>query len=154
MTDRQRKFAELYVSSRDPRASYKAAYPRVKSDAVDDACASRLLRDAKHADVQAYVEKLMQRATDEAVADANEVLAGLTAILRGQTQDQVVVTEGLGEGVSRARIIDKRVSERDRLKAMELLAKYHQLLNPKPQVEITNSSGGMIVLAEATDGEL
>lgn len=80
------------------------------------------------------------------------MLASLTAILRGETEDQVVVTEGQGDGCSRARVITKRVSEKDRLKAAELLAKYHQLLVPRVQIE-ADRGGGVIVLAEATEGE-
>ena len=152
MTDRQRLFAEEYVKDRDPQRAYRAAYPRIKSDAVAAANASRLLHDAKFETVQAYIVELLQRASDDAVADAHEVLASLTAILRGETDDQVVVTEGQGEGYSQARIIEKRGSEKDRLKAAELLAKYHQLLIPKVQIE-AEKGGGVIVLAEATEGE-
>ena len=152
MTDSQRRFAEEYVRSMDKQAAYKAAYPYVKKDMSAAAGASRLLNDVKHKDVQEYIDKLKKKAADEAVADAHEVLASLTAILRGDTEDQVVVTEGQGEGYSQARIIEKRVSEKDRLKAAELLAKYHQLLIPKVQIE-AEKGGGVIVLAEATDGE-
>ena len=152
MTDSQRRFAEEYVRSMDKQAAYKAAYPYVKKDMSAAAGASRLLNDAKYRDVQEYIDKLKKKAADEAVADAHEVLASLTAILRGETEDQVVVTEGQGEGFSQARIIEKRVSEKDRLKAAELLAKYHQLLVPKVQIE-AEKGGGVIVLAEATEGE-
>lgn len=152
MTDSQKRFAEEYVRTMDKQAAYKAAYPYVKKDSSAAACASRLLNDAKHREVQAYIDQLKKKAADEAVADAHEVLASLTAILRGETEDQVVVTEGQGEGYSQARIIEKRVSEKDRLKAAELLAKYHQLLVPKVQIE-AERGGGVIVLAEATEGE-
>ena len=152
MTNRQRLFAEEYVRDRDPIRAYKTAYPRIKTDDAAHACASRLLHDAKFGEVQAYIADLIQRASDEAVADAHEVLVSLTAILRGETEDQVVVTEGQGDGCSRARVITKRVSEKDRLKAAELLAKYHQLLVPKVQIE-AERGGGVIVLAEATEGE-
>lgn len=152
MTDKQRLFAEEYVKDRDPQRAYMAAYPRVKKASVAASNAYRLLNHADFAEVQAYIAELLQRASDDAVADAHEVLVSLTAILRGETEDQVVVTEGQGDGCSRARVITKRVSEKDRLKAAELLAKYHQLLVPKVQIE-AERGGGVIVLAEATDGE-
>lgn len=152
MTPRQRRFAEEYVKDRDPRRAYKAAYPRIKSDAVADACAGRLLGNAKCAEVQAYIADLLKRAMDEAVADAHEVLAYLTGVMRGTAEAEIVVTEGVGEGESRARAMTKHPDERERLKAAELLAKYHQLLVPRVQVEAEHS-GGVIVLQEATDGE-
>ena len=46
----------------------------------------------------------------------------------------------------------KAPDEREKLKAAELLAKYHQLLVPKVQIE-AERGGGVIVLAEATEGE-
>ena len=149
MTDNQFLFANEYLVDRNGTRAYKAAYPKVKKDETAAAGASALLRNPK---VKSYIDEQMQKIQSAKIAKAEEVLASLTAILRGETEDQVVVTEGLGEGFSQARIIDKRVSEKDRLKAAELLAKYHQLLVPRVQVE-TEHSGGVIVLQEATDGE-
>lgn len=149
MTDNQFLFANEYLVDRNGTRAYKAAYPKVKKDETAAAGASALLRNPK---VKAYIDEQMQKIQSSKIAKAEEVLASLTAILRGETEDQVVVTEGLGEGISQARIIDKRVSEKDRLKAAELLAKYHQLLVPRVQLE-TEHSGGVIVLQEATDGE-
>ena len=149
MTDKQRRFAEEYLTDCNIARAYMAAYPRVKSVFVASTNGGRLL---KNAEIKAYLDEQMQKIQSSKIAKAEEVLASLTAILRGETEDQVVVTEGLGEGISQARIIDKRVSEKDRLKAAELLAKYHQLLVPRVQLE-TEHSGGVIVLQEATDGE-
>lgn len=152
MTDRQKLFAEEYVKDRDPQRAYRTAYPRIKSDATAAANASRLLNDAKFEPVQAYIAELLRRASDDAVADAHEVLAYLTSVLRGESEAEVVVIEGQGVGVSEARRMTKAPDEREKLKAAELLAKYHQLLVPKVQIE-AEKGGGVIVLAEATDGE-
>lgn len=152
MTAKQRLFAEEYVRDRDPIRAYKTAYPRIRTDDAAHACASRLLHDAKFGEVQAYIAELLQRASDDAVADAHEVLAYLTSVVRGQSEAEVVVTEGLGEGITQARRMAKNPDEREKLKAAELLAKYHQLLVPKVQIE-AERGGGVIVLAEATDGE-
>lgn len=152
MTDKQRLFAEEYVRDLDPRRAYKAAYPRVKSDDVAHVNASRLLHDARFRAVQAYIQEMLDKAADEAVADAHEVLAYLTGVLRGSSESEIVVVEGTGEGCSQARRMDKHPDEKERLKAAELLAKYHQLLVPRVQIE-AERGGGVIVLAEATDGE-
>lgn len=136
----------------DKQAAYKAAYPYVKKDMSAAAGASRLLNDVKHRDVQEYIDKLKQKAADEAVADAHEVLAYLTGVIRGQSEAEVVMTVGLGEGLSGIERVTKHPDEREKLKAAELLAKYHQLLVPKVQIE-AERGGGVIVLAEATDGE-
>ena len=152
MTDQQRRFAEEYVACMDPQEAYKRAYPHVKKDMSAAACASRLLNDAKFSALQAYIRELMDKAADNRVADRNEVLAYLTGVMRGSSEAEIVVTEGTGDGCSEARPMIKRPDEKERLKAAELLAKYHQLLIPKVQVEAEKSCG-LIVLQEATDGE-
>lgn len=149
MTDKQKRFADEYLIDCNATRAYKAAYPSVTSDVTASTNGGRLLRNAQ---VKAYLDEKMQELQSSKIAKAEEVLESLTAILRGETEDQVVVTEGQGEGYSQARIIEKRVSEKDRLKAAELLAKYHQLLVPKVQIE-AEKGGGVIVLAEATEGE-
>lgn len=152
MTDKQRRFAEVYARTMDQRGAYRTAYPYIRSDAAADACASRLLGDAKYGEVQEYVRTLLDKAADEAVADAHEVLAYLTSVIRGESQSEVVVIEGQGTGVTVARTLSKAPNEKEKLRAAELLAKYHQLLVPKIRVEAEHS-GGLIVLQEATDGE-
>ena len=47
----------------------------------------------------------------------------LTSALRGELTDENVVVEGAGEGISNARIIETRISSRDRIKAAENLLK-------------------------------
>lgn len=149
MTDKQKRFADEYLIDCNIARAYMAAYPKVKSVVSASTAGGRLL---KNVEVKSYIDEQIQKIQSSKIAKAEEVLASLTAILRGETEDQVVVTEGQGEGYSQARIIEKRVSEKDRLKAAELLAKYHQLLVPKVQIE-AERGGGVIVLAEATDGE-
>lgn len=149
MTDKQKRFADEYLIDCNIARAYMAAYPKVKSVVSASTAGGRLL---KNVEVKSYIDDQMQKIQSSKIAKAEEVLESLTAILRGETEDQVVVTEGQGEGYSQARIIEKRVSEKDRLKAAELLAKYHQLLVPKVQIE-AEKGGGVIVLAEATEGE-
>ena len=57
------------------------------------------------------------------VASQDEVLGYLTAVLRGEEAEEVVVMEGLGMGESRAKKVDKGISAKDRIRAAELLGK-------------------------------
>ena len=70
----------------------------------------------------------------ELVADQDEILRYLTAVLRGESLSEVVVVEGKGEGVSKAARIEKTPDERERLKAAELLGKRYQLFTDKVDV--------------------
>lgn len=142
MTAKQKLFAEEYVRDRDGGRAYMVAYPTVKNKNTASNNASRLLGDARFKEVQDYVKKLVERATDEAVADVHEVLVYWTKVMRGQT-----VTEMYIDGVP----FEKHPDGRERLKASEMLAKYHQMFVQRQEVEV--NGGGLIVLTEATDGE-
>ena len=47
----------------------------------------------------------------------------MTSVMRGEVAEEVVVTEGTGDGCSEARIVPKQVSARDRLEAAKALEK-------------------------------
>ena len=59
-------------------------------------------------------------------------------MLRGESQSTEVVVEGIGDGCSEARTILKEPSEKDRLKAAELLGKRYGLYTEKVQAEVSS----------------
>lgn len=120
MTDKQRKFADEYIIDCNATRAYKAAYPRIKSDDAARANASRLLTNAN---VKAYIEAKLDELSSKKIADAQEVMEYLTAVMRGESAASVVVVEGCGDGCSEAKVIDKPPDEKERLKAAELLGK-------------------------------
>ena len=61
--------------------------------------------------------------TSKSVADAEEVMKYLTSVLRGESSSEEIVVEGCGDGCSEARTMKKAPSEKDKLKAAELLGK-------------------------------
>ena len=149
MTEKQKRFADEYLKDLNGTRSYKIAYPSVKRDGTAAAAASKLLRNHK---VRDYIERAMETMHSERIADAEEILRYLTSVLRGESKAEVIVVESQGAGVSAARRLTKGPDERERLKAAELLAKYHQLFVPK--VELTGGTGGGIIfLQEVLDGE-
>lgn len=80
---------------------------------------------------------------DERIASQDEVLRYLTAVMREDVDEEVVVIEGRGEGCSRARVVRKKAGVRDRNKAGELLAKRYGLLTDK--VDVTAAAAVQIV---------
>ena len=83
---------------------------------------------------------MMQKKEDALIMSAAEVLKALTASARGLTTETVIVTVGTGDGCSEAQTITKTISERDRLKALELIGKRHSLFTDKLSVE-----GNMVI---------
>lgn len=132
MTDKQKRFCDEYLIDCNATRAYKAAYPFIKSDESARRSGSRLLTNV---DVKTYLEEQMEKLRSEKVADAREVLEYLTAVIRGQTESQIVVVEGTGDGCSEARPLMKAPDEKERLKAAELLGKHLGLLTNQVKVE-------------------
>lgn len=70
------------------------------------------------------------------IADQDEVLKYLTSVLRGESQSEEIVVEGIGDGCSEARTMQKAPSEKDRLKAAELLGKRYGLYTDRVEADV------------------
>lgn len=134
MTIKEQKFCDELLS--DPEfnktLAYKKAYPSVKNDNVAAAAASRLMNKPE---IKEYIEKQLAELHNDKTADAQEVLEYLTSVLRGESSSSEMVVEGIGEGCSEARIIEKPPSEKERLKAAELLGKRYGLYTDNINIE-------------------
>lgn len=132
MTEKQKRFADEYLIDLNGTRAYKVAYPRVKSDAAASVNASRMLRIAK---VKIYIDEQLEKMHNEKTADAQEVLEYLTAVMRNEQTEEVVVVEGTGDGCSEARTMEKDTSIKDRVKAAELLGKRYSLFTDKMELD-------------------
>lgn len=137
MTDKQQKFADEYLIDCNGTRAYKAAYPRIKKDSVAKAAGSRLLTNVN---VRAYIDEQLEKISSEKIADAKEVMEYLTSVLRGQSEAEVVVVEGSGDGCSEARRLSKAPDEKERLKAAEMLGKRYGMFTEKSEVAMTVTS--------------
>lgn len=131
ITEKQKAFCDYYIESLNATESYKRAY-KVTKQGTAEANASRLLSNAK---VKNYIEEKLKEIEDKRIAKAEEVLAFLSSSLRGEIEEEVVVVEGQGDGISRAQIVTKQLSAKDRIKAAELLGKRYALFTEKVDVE-------------------
>ena len=77
----------------------------------------------------------MEEIHNEKTADAQEVIEYLTSVMRGESTSEEIVVEGTGDGCSEARAIEKAPSEKDRLKAAELLGKRYGLYTDKVEMD-------------------
>lgn len=113
---------EYLISLNGKEAAIKAGYGanRASSQAV------RLL---KREDVKTMIAERMAEKEKKLIADQDEILKYLTSVIRGQSQSEVVVVEGIEIGVSEARRITKCPDEKEKLKAAELLGKRYDLFN-------------------------
>lgn len=133
MTEKQKRFADEYLIDLNATRAYKAAYPNVKKDTTAAQAASRMLRNVK---VKTYIDDRLEEMKTEKTADAQEVLEYLTAVMRNEITEEVVVVEGSGLGESSARTMDKDSSIKDRNKAAELLGKRYRLFVDRVEADV------------------
>lgn len=133
MTDKQRKFCDEYLIDLNATRAYKVAYPHVKSEGAARACASKLLTKAN---IKAYIDEQLDKISSEKTADAKEVMEYLTSVMRGESQAEIVVIEGTGDGCSDARRMNKAPDEKERLKAAELLGRRYGLFKENVNLEV------------------
>lgn len=131
MTDKQRKFCDEYLIDLNATRAYKLAYPNVKSESAATSGASRLLRNVK---VKTYIDEQLEKISSEKIATAEEVMEYLTTVLRGESQSEIVVVEGVGDGCSVARTMKKAPDERDKMEAAKCLGKRYGLFTDKVEV--------------------
>ena len=130
MTDKQRKFAEEYlIDCNATQAAIRAGYN-------EKTAYSQGQRMLKNVEVKSYIEKRLEQISNEKTADAQEVMEYLTSVLRGESHSTICVTEGTGEGCTKARLLEKPPDERERLKAAELLGKRFGLYTDK--IDVSN----------------
>ena len=73
----------------------------------------------------------MEKLHNEKMADAKEVIEYLTAVMRGETSAAVLAVGVTGL----QQVIMKPPDEKERLKAAELLGKYHAIFTDRAKVE-------------------
>lgn len=113
-------FCLEYSKTANASESYRKAGYRGTNPNALGACARRLLQKEI---IQTRLAELTEENRSEKIANAAEIQERLTAILRGENKEEVVVVEGVERGVTEARIVHKRPSNADMIKAGQTLAK-------------------------------
>ena len=129
---KQKAFADYYIEFGNATEAYIKAGYKVSKREIAEVEGHKLLRNPK---VKNYIDERMKQIESDRIAKAEEVLAFLTSSLRGEIEEEVVVVEGQGEGISRAEIITKQISAKDRIKCAELLGKRYALFTDKVDLE-------------------
>ncbi|OLR58275.1 terminase small subunit [Anaerostipes sp. 494a] len=132
MTEKQKRFCDEYLIDCNATRAYKAVYKNIKNDGVARRNGSRLLTNA---DIKKYIDARMEELHNEKTADAQEVIEYLSAVLRGESTAQEIVVVGTGDGCSKAKTVEKAPSEKERLKAAELLGKRYALFTDRVDMD-------------------
>lgn len=131
---KQEAFCLHYAKTGNATEAYKKAGYEAKTERAIYSNANRLIKNEK---VQARLKELADEIASDKIAGIKEIQEYLTSVMRGQTQAEIVVVEGCGDGYSEARTMRKAPDEKERLKAAETLAKMQGGFDTKMQVELT-----------------
>lgn len=113
MNARQKRFCDEYlIDCNATQAAIRAGYSKKTAKVI----AARLLT---YVDVKARIDKELAKIRGKKIADAQEVVEFLTAVMRGEHTEQTL--KFVGDGIQTITRID--VGAKDRIKAAELLGK-------------------------------
>ena len=127
-------FCLHYAKTGNASESYKKAGYTAKTEGAIYANANRLLKNDK---VKARLQELAEELASEKIANIKEVQERLSAILRGETTEDVVIVENKGDFTSEARVVKVKTPTKDIIKAGVELAKMQGGYDNKLQVEVT-----------------
>lgn len=130
MTAKMQRFCDEYlIDLNATQAAIRAGYSEKTAYSIGQ-------ENLKKPEIKNYIAERMAEKEAALIADQDEVLKYLTKVLRGQTQSEIVVVEGTGEGCSEARTMQKAPDEKERLRAAELLGKRYGLYTEKVEAEV------------------
>lgn len=147
LTIKQQRFADEYIiSGNATEAAIKAGYSKKTANRIATENLSKLV-------IKSYIDERLKELSDKKIANQQEVLEYLTSVLRGESSSEVVVIEGQGEGVSKAKPMQKAPDEKERLKAAELLGKRMGLFKEKVELSTDEPSKKLSDILAQLGGE-
>lgn len=124
-------FADEYIISLNATQSYLKAYPEATyGTARVEGC--KLLAKPN---VKAYIDEQMAKKQDDRIMKQDEILRLLTSIARGEQTEQTL--QLCGDGCQE--LVDKDISAKDRIKALELLGKRYGTFAENVNVNVSKS---------------
>ena len=128
LTIKQKAFADYYIElGNATEAAIKAGYNPKTARQIGSMNLTKV-------DIKSYIDEKMKEIESDRIAKAEEVLAFLSASLRGEVLEEVVSTESI-EGMIKPVILKKQLSAKDRIQAAELLGKRYALFTEKVELE-------------------
>ncbi len=133
LTDKQKIFCDEYIISLNAtQAAIKAGYAEKTAYAIG-------AENLKKPKIQSYISERMEQKESSLIATQDEVLQYLTSVLRGESQTTDTLLVGIGDGWQEVQEVEKKPSEKDRLKAAELLGKRYGLYTDKVSADVDMS---------------
>ncbi|EQK39765.1 terminase small subunit [[Clostridium] bifermentans ATCC 638] len=127
LNSKHKAFCDDYLITLNATESYMKVYGCNAESAK--ANASRLIAKAN---VKKYLDERMEAKEDNSIMKQDEILSILTAIARGQESEEDVSVTQAGKVIR----FEKNPSNKDRMKALELLGKRYRLFTDKVEANV------------------
>lgn len=132
MNERQKRFADEYIRTAN---KYQSAVRAGYSEKYAKTNAHKLLENTR---VKDYVEARFKELEKQSIAEQDEVLQYLTAVMRGEQEDEENIVVPKGDYVSDVEKHTKKADTAQRTKAAELLGKRYAIFTDKQEVTQRN----------------
>ena len=127
LNERQRRFADEYIISGN---AYQSAITAGYSENYAKGNVVKLLENVS---VKSYIDEKLAELQSQKVADQQEVMEYLTAVMRGEKTEPLLVLDGEGT----QKVVNAVPPVQARTKAAELLGKRYRLFTDKVELDAT-----------------
>lgn len=143
MTAKQMRFCDEYlIDLNATQAAIRAGYSKKTAYSIG-------IENLKKPELKKYIESRMAEKESELIADQNEVLKYLTAVMRKQTKASVLARTEEGAEI----VIEKPPDEKECLRAAELLGKRYGLYTDRVEQEVDMELNITIDYGDGNDAE-
>lgn len=126
MNEKQKRFVDAYIQTANAsEAARQAGYSSKTAYSIGE-------ENLRKPEIKKAIDARLKEMESARVAETQEVLEHLTAVVRGKITEEVVTNSGKKFVVT--------VSERDKLKAAEMLLKVHGAFKDKLDVKVDSST--------------
>lgn len=123
LNPKQKKFCLEYVKTGNAKqAAIKAGYSEKTAYSIGN-------ENLNKPELKNYIQELTDQMESQKIASAIEMQQVLTSIIRQETDEEVIVVEGCGEGMSEAVTKKKKPSHREVISAIDKLARMQGVMD-------------------------
>ena len=125
MNARQKRFCEEYMKDANAtQAAIRAGYSQKTATAIG-------CNNLRRPEIRQYIADMTAEIRSSNIAEAEEIMAFLSAVMRGEEVEEIP----LGIGMGNQKLVEKGIGGKDRVKAAELLGKRYALFTDKVAVD-------------------
>ena len=127
LTEKQKAFADYYIES------LNATQSEIRAGYSIECARSIGYENLTKPHIKSYIDERLELLDRVRIMNINEALIRLSEKARGESYEELVAVTQLGEVVK----AQKKISEKDQLRALELLGKYHKLFTDKVEANVS-----------------